>query len=345
MLNNRGLSWGRRLGIFFLISGITIGLVICATSTTQTWDALRHIEIKDILLLGALCGLMFLFDALRTLVLCTAIGHRIPFTYALKMILVGMFFGAITPLQLGMLPAEIYMMYKYDIPLGNAISIDVIKRISTMGILAIAGVIVLVTNSTFASNKVLLYLYYYVIFFYLFVSFLFLGVYFFPKQTMWLVDKILGYLHKRLVIKDYEVDRYVHGVADDYFNTLDLYLHKGRLGFFVALVIGCLFITTQFILAPVIIHGLGFKVSFMDAIQAQIILLPMLYFSPTPGGSGVAEGGFALLFTSFIPTHLIGISVVLWRIFTTYIGVTLGVILTLGSINIDKVLHTSLTKR
>ncbi len=331
-------SKARRLLLFFLISGITIGIVVIASSNIRTLDALKHIDLRDILALCILTFMMYVFDSMRIVVLSRAIGKKVPFSYAMKTIFVGSFFGAITPLQSGMLPAEIYMMFKYGIPLGSSISIDAIKRISTMGVLAFSGMVVLLTNKEFTSSRFLIYIYYYVIFFYFFISFIFLGVYFFPRQTMWLVDKILGFLHRHKVIKDYKVDRYVHAVADDYYKAINFFTHEGKSGFFLAIILTILLFFTDFIMAPVIIHGLGYPVPFSKALQAQIVLFPALYFSPTPGGSGVAEGGFALLFASFIPKYLIGISVVIWRVFTSYISVIIGSFLTVGFIDIEKIL-------
>lgn len=338
MLKSRGLSKGRRISVFFLISGITLALVLIASSNRQTLVALSMIEYRDIFYLILLCGLMFIFDTLRLRVLGAALGYRLPFFYTVRMIFIGMFFGAITPLQSGMMPLEMYMMYKIGIPLGKAISIDVMKRIMTMGMLAVCGVVVLMLNRGFAANKLILYIYAYVVFFFVLLTALFLVVYLFPAQTLWIVDKILASLHRRAIVKSYDVDAYVKRVANDYFEAVDYYIHKGGIGFVFSLALTLCFLVTQFVMAPIIIESLGFPVSYMNAIQAQIILVPMLYFSPTPGGSGVAEGGFALLFAALIPKHLIGITVVLWRVFSTYIGVTIGGILTIGSINLDKVL-------
>lgn len=333
----KGLSQGKSLLLFFVISGATLALVLMASAESRTWEALRLIGFKEILVLCILCALMFIFNAWRAMLLCQGLGHRVPFWYMVRMIMIGWFFGAITPLQSGMMPAEMYMLYKKGVPLGEAISVDVVKRITTMGVLAIGGVTVLLLNKEFSANKVFVYAYYYVVFFFILLTMLFLFVYLFPSQTRWMVDKVLASLHKRGVVKDEEIDHYVHGVVDDYLAALDFYLHKGRLQFLGSVILTVMFLFSQFIMAPVIIHGLGYEASFMDAFQAQVILIPMLYFAPTPGGSGVAEGGFALLFSGFIPKHLIGITVVLWRIFTTYIGVALGGIMAMGSINLDKV--------
>ncbi len=332
------ISQGRRLLAFFLISGITIAVVLLASSTTQTWEALGLMGWRQIIILGLLTAVMFVFDALRTVILSQSLGHRLALLPAMKIMFIGRFFGAITPLQSGMMPAEMYLLNRNGLALGQAISVDVIKRISTMGVLAMGGVLVLVLNRDLSSNRVMVYVYYYVVIFYLFLSACFLFVYLFPRQTHWAIDRVMEHLHRRGVVVRQEVDDYVHEVANDYSKALQFYLHKGAPGFLLSLLVTMVFMVVQFVMAPVIIHGLGFAASFFEAFQAQVILMPMLYFAPTPGGSGIAEGGFALLFAGFIPRHLIGITVVLWRIFITFIGVGIGALLTIGSIDPNRVL-------
>ena len=50
----------------------------------------------------------------------------------------------------------------------------------------------------------------------------------------------------------------------------------------------------------------------------------LLYFMPTPGGSGIAEGGFVLLFTDIVPAGTVGIVAVCWRFIAEYIPFLIG---------------------
>jgi uncharacterized protein (TIRG00374 family) len=67
----------------------------------------------------------------------------------------------------------------------------------------------------------------------------------------------------------------------------------------------------------------------------QLILSFMIYLSPTPGGSGIAEGGFSILFAAFIPRHLLGIALVLWRFFGSYLRIITGALVALKLFGID----------
>ena len=55
----------------------------------------------------------------------------------------------------------------------------------------------------------------------------------------------------------------------------------------------------------------------------------VLYFSPTPGGSGVAEAGFVVLFSTILPNGTEGIMAVLWRFTAEYLPFLLGAVVTI----------------
>ena len=50
----------------------------------------------------------------------------------------------------------------------------------------------------------------------------------------------------------------------------------------------------------------------------------ILYFVPTPGGSGVAEGGGAAIFSLLVPWNLAGVMAITWRFFTEYLSIAMG---------------------
>jgi hypothetical protein len=61
----------------------------------------------------------------------------------------------------------------------------------------------------------------------------------------------------------------------------------------------------------------------------MIFLNMLLYFTPTPGGSGIAEGGFVLLFSETVPAGTVGIIAVCWRLIAEYIPFLIGLYYTL----------------
>jgi uncharacterized protein (TIRG00374 family) len=56
----------------------------------------------------------------------------------------------------------------------------------------------------------------------------------------------------------------------------------------------------------------------------QTVFFFILSSVPIPGGSGVAEIGFASIFTHMVPGSLLGVYVSLWRLFTYYLMLLVG---------------------
>lgn len=78
-------------------------------------------------------------------------------------------------------------------------------------------------------------------------------------------------------------------------------------------------------IVPCLLLGLGVTDADWYAVMGKMIFLNMLlYFMPTPGGSGIAEGGFVLLFTNIVPAGTVGVVAVCWRFIAEYIPFLIG---------------------
>lgn len=83
-------------------------------------------------------------------------------------------------------------------------------------------------------------------------------------------------------------------------------------------------------IVPCLLLGLGVTDADWYTVMGRMIFLNMLlYFTPTPGGSGVAEGGFVYLFSETVPAGTVGIIAVCWRFIAEYIPFLIGLYYTL----------------
>lgn len=67
----------------------------------------------------------------------------------------------------------------------------------------------------------------------------------------------------------------------------------------------------------------------------MILINLVIYFSPTPGGSGIAEAGFVVLFANLLPEGVEGIMAVLWRFMAEYVPFLLGAFVTVRTFGPD----------
>ena len=77
-------------------------------------------------------------------------------------------------------------------------------------------------------------------------------------------------------------------------------------------------------MVPVLFMGIGVSTDWLQVLGRMIFLNVILYFAPTPGGSGIAEGGFILLFGPLLPPGTVGILAVAWRIVAEYLPFAIG---------------------
>lgn len=74
---------------------------------------------------------------------------------------------------------------------------------------------------------------------------------------------------------------------------------------------------------------MNIKFDWLQVMGRMVLLNLVLYFSPTPGGSGVAEAGFVVLFSELLPGGLVGIMAVLWRFTAEYLPFLLGAVVSI----------------
>ena len=88
-------------------------------------------------------------------------------------------------------------------------------------------------------------------------------------------------------------------------------------------------LTFIYLTVPAYFLGLKFSFDLVQVLGRMYLLNLVLYFSPTPGGSGIAEAGFVVLFSQLVPSGTVGILAVLWRFTAEYLPFILGACITL----------------
>ncbi|MBQ8682216.1 MAG: flippase-like domain-containing protein [Selenomonadales bacterium] len=86
---------------------------------------------------------------------------------------------------------------------------------------------------------------------------------------------------------------------------------------------------------PALFLGMDANFDLGSVIGRMVLLNLLLYFAPTPGGSGIAEGGFVLLFNEFLPKGMVGIVAVAWRFIVEYIPFFIGFYFTIKAFGED----------
>jgi uncharacterized protein (TIRG00374 family) len=139
---------------------------------------------------------------------------------------------------------------------------------------------------------------------------------------------ILTMILKRFgILKPGRVRRLIKAASreiDSYNQILRAFLTTGRRYFLLGAAASLMQTIVYLSIMPCMIWSMGLQVEFFHCVIIQALFLFMLYFVPTPGGSGAAEGGAALVFGVFAPRSVAGVLGIGWRFLTEYTGIILG---------------------
>ncbi|UCG39628.1 MAG: flippase-like domain-containing protein, partial [bacterium] len=96
---------------------------------------------------------------------------------------------------------------------------------------------------------------------------------------------------------------------------------------FLSVLFTVVFLLALFSFSVVLIRALGYSVPTWSILAFQVVVTFFMYFAPTPGAAGVAEGGYGLLFATLLQKRDLAMLTLLWRFLTIYIGVLVGLLI------------------
>lgn len=99
---------------------------------------------------------------------------------------------------------------------------------------------------------------------------------------------------------------------------------RGREGWILNLGVSIVALLLRCAIGVMVLLALGVSADAVSVIARQAIQFSVMQVAPTPGGSGVAEVTTIGLMTGIVPSTLIVSYTVLWRFFTSYAGILVG---------------------
>ena len=101
-------------------------------------------------------------------------------------------------------------------------------------------------------------------------------------------------------------------------------LYKQPIQSFIVFIESGLSLLSLYCIAPALMYAFTPDIPIIDILDRMILLNLILYFAPTPGGTGIAEGLFVILFSTFVPNGTVGIVAVAWRVMAEYLPFFVG---------------------
>jgi len=303
-LNERKKT-NRYVRIFFFISFISITIILILTSSKKTFSSIKLISLSYFFYAILATSLRYLFDILRTQTIVKAMGKRVDFNTALTFIFGGQFLGGVTPFQAGGIPLQLWVLKKKNLDYAEGTATIFFRGFLSALIFPFLLPFVYRYGKNIESGIFKGLLLYIIIFYGVILLVVLLSLIF------------TGFFKRILPIK------FVNGVQN-FKNIFICRLRKHPIPILISFIFTILSLGFYFFTAPLLLKGLGLKVSLIKVAILQVVLTYGLNFTPSPGASGFAEAGAFGIFSIVCPKELLGIYVALWRFLTGYLGMIVG---------------------
>lgn len=316
-----------------------VGLSLITMYFLLGTDGLKDVEgcMKGIaplwMLLGLVCIMLYWgFETLIQSLLVKKMCNKHHLWNSFKVVMTGHFFNAITPFASGGQPMQAMTMVQQGVPIGTSASILLSKFIIYQLILTVYSLIVLLLKLNFflAHINGLVYLSLIGFSINFIIVILLIAIAFMENRVKKVGFNLVNLLHKMHIIKQpIAYKKKIVKQVDIFGRNIQGIKENKRLLFRITIL--TILQLTAYYLIPYAVYkafGLtGSEVFLMVSAAAFIVMISS--FIPVPGGSGVAEGSFFLLFSLFFPKTILPTAVLCWRIITFYIPLCCGGVMTM----------------
>ncbi|MGC9518299.1 MAG: lysylphosphatidylglycerol synthase transmembrane domain-containing protein [Desulfuromonadaceae bacterium] len=330
---NSNTAW-HLAGKLLLSGALFIGLTSAGMYTVYTQFARHSVSFDSRLLqpsvligLGGLLVIYFGADGLRLYFCIRTMGYRIPFRPMAKLTFLNIFFSNITPMATGGGFAQIWYLHSHGIPVGIAsaattmrtvlamvfifsltpIFVFTLKPLQDIGIIAKTGpALALLTLG-------------YLLFFALILW-----------RSAWLtamLSRIFSIFHRAGIIGQTRHQRWQYKARREvlrFSHSFSTFFNASPYLILASVFFTAVFLLSLFSFPALLMHGLGYKINYMLSVGLLVVTTFIMYFSPTPGASGIAEGVFGTFFRTLLTSNHLLLVILAWRFVTIYLGMLTG---------------------
>jgi uncharacterized protein (TIRG00374 family) len=241
--------------------------------------------------------------------------------------------GFLTPTQTGGGPVMIYALKRYGVPLPEAMISSLMTFVATVVFFAVAGPVALLLGAGHSLERhgilgrafTLYDLFRLSLGAFIAIGLVMIALFVFPGLARRLAQRLVTWLDtrgsRRLAGRVAELRE---GVDRSHDCLVAFFRGRGWGAMAVAVVLSALAFANRLAAGYVVLRMLDIRAHFVDVILLQTLITFLLYFAPTPGGSGLAEVLSAAVMSIYVPRVLTPSYILLWRVITCYITVGVG---------------------
>lgn len=326
------LPWRR----FLLLGLLFVALTAAGLYAVYDRFAGKTVDFDQRLLhpltLLAVVGLLtvyFLSDALRLHFTLRALGRSLPFRCLMRLVFINLFVSNVTPMATGGGVAQIWYMQRQGVPIGSASAATTIRTVlAILFIFSLTPVFLMTLNVLDhqpLAGDISLAL---AVFIALYLAFFAVVLW----RSHWLIAPLSGalaLLHRYRLVGEVRHRRWQYRIRREmlrFSHSFGVYLRGPRRFVWLSVFFTALFLLSLFSFPALLIASLGYDVDYITSTGLLVVTTFIMYFSPTPGASGISEGVFGTFFQGIVGASHLVLVILAWRFLTIYLGMMVGLV-------------------
>lgn len=335
--------------IFVVLSvAVMVGILIWTTNR-NTWLQVTEFKLIFIPILLGLATFRWLFDGMAFVAMdkynsdsSLGIGR------AAVIRLEGSLVAAVVPVLVGTFSMHAYLLHKERMKLSESMAITVLRAVLPVFLFLLNIPILFFMKADPVSGK----------FFAQFIRVIslplaviivfFIITLFYPHQIKNVASALIRwwgrikFIHiERIIVVE---ERFFHEI-DQFSKIFWIYLKERKLVMLRATGWILIAFLADYFMALSILWGFGYHPSLVRALAVQFLMRPIIFLAPTPGGAGIWEFTYLGFYSLFMPQHLIGVAVLMWRLLLTYFPSIAGVVFLMMEFKGDEKLRQFLLEK
>lgn len=315
----------KQLSYLIIFVGTISFSVVYFTIDINSIKRLDLFKPEYVLMALASVTLGFVFDGTRLRSLLSALDEKITFMETVKVVFSNYFLALLTPGATGAAVAQIMFLKKAGVPVSKATVVVLVRTVMSIGFLILVLPLALKMDAdvtSWVSQSTLEIVSIFLIFSLLLLIYLVRTTY--PEQLLVFLTRNLSHDLKRKIYRFYkELKITILVFLKNPITVLRAFIESGASLIFIYMTV------------PILFYGLDPYIDMGNTMCRMIVLNLILYFAPTPGGAGIAEGGFIVLFKPMLPAGTVGIMAIVWRSLVEYMPFTIGAYFSIQTFGAD----------
>jgi uncharacterized protein (TIRG00374 family) len=323
----------RGLEIFALISLVVfVGVLFYGDNLDQFLAAMITLRWGWVALGLAVASLDWIGGGLRLYVLGRHVHEGTTLKGCIVAAGINAWGGLITPTQAGGAPVGIYALKRSGMPVPQGMVIHLVSFVATVLFYAVAGPLALFFGAgrSLARHGILGVLSLRDLFQvslggFITVGVVILSLMLFPGLARRVAYRLVGLLERRGGSRlAHRVEALKAGIDESHAALVAFFRGRGWLAFAGSVLCTSLTLANKLLAGWIVLRALGIGAPLVDVLLLQTLIMFLLYFAPTPGGSGLAEVLSAAVMSIYVPRQLTPSYILLWRLYTSYLTIGVG---------------------